>query len=59
VLEAVPSAVHRDDATLPFVTVDQGVEPKVLQTIDAGLVLQVCLTACEAACPPRRTVIVD
>ncbi len=30
-LEAVPTAVHRDDAALPFVTVDEGVELKVLQ----------------------------
>ena len=30
-LEAAPTAIHRDDATLPYVTVDQGVELKVLQ----------------------------
>lgn len=30
-LEAAPSAIHRDDDSLPYVTVDQGVELKVLQ----------------------------
>jgi hypothetical protein len=30
-LEAVPTAIHRDDESLPYVFVDQGVELKVLQ----------------------------
>ena len=30
-LDSAPTAVHRDDASLPYVTVDQGVELKVLQ----------------------------
>jgi hypothetical protein len=27
----IPTAVHRDDASLPWITVDQGIELKVLQ----------------------------
>jgi 2,4'-dihydroxyacetophenone dioxygenase len=30
-LESAPSAIHRDDSSLPYVTVDQGIELKVLQ----------------------------
>ncbi len=30
-IDVAPSAVHRDDAALPYVTVDTGVELKVLQ----------------------------
>ena len=30
-IDAVPSAIHRDDAALPYVFVDRGVELKVLQ----------------------------
>ncbi len=30
-LEAIPSAVHRDDESLPYLTIDQGIEIKVLQ----------------------------
>jgi 2,4'-dihydroxyacetophenone dioxygenase len=30
-LEAIPTAVHRDDASLPYLTIDQGIELKVLQ----------------------------
>lgn len=37
-LETIPTAVHRDDETLPYVFVDQGVELKVLQVkINEGL----------------------
>jgi quercetin dioxygenase-like cupin family protein len=30
-IEAIPSALHRGDDTLPYVTIDQGIELKVLQ----------------------------
>lgn len=30
-LEAIPTAVHRDDESLPYLTIDQGIEIKVLQ----------------------------
>ena len=37
-LETAPTAIHRDDASLPCVTVDSGVDLKVLQVkIRAGL----------------------
>ena len=37
-LETAPTAIHRDDASLPCVTVDSGVDLRVLQVkIRAGL----------------------
>jgi 2,4'-dihydroxyacetophenone dioxygenase len=30
-LDSIPTAVHRDDASLPYVTIDTGIELKVLQ----------------------------